>query len=255
MADPSGDAGEAYSARFRVRFDEAGPDGRVRTSALLRYTQDLAAQHSEALGYDRAWYAAQGLTWMVRTAEIEVLESIPYASELTGTTRVVGFRRVWSRRESTFRIGGAVLAVVGIDWVLLDAGGAPTRIPAEFETIFSVEAPAGPLRLARVALDASPHDAGRGLIAVRPHELDPLDHVNNAVYADWLDQAVLSAAPAEGGAAVRSVPRRIRLEYALSASGGEELESVCWPVDDGWSCRVVRAGDAAELLRARLEPW
>ena len=85
MIDAAGsDAG--FEAVYRVRFDEAGPDGRLRTSGLLRYTQDLAAQHSEALGYDRAWYAARGLTWLVRAAEIEVLGAIPYGVDLLGTT-------------------------------------------------------------------------------------------------------------------------------------------------------------------------
>ena len=31
------------SVEFRVRFDEAGPDGLLRTSSLLRYAQDLAS--------------------------------------------------------------------------------------------------------------------------------------------------------------------------------------------------------------------
>ena len=119
-----------FEAAYRVRFDEAGPDGRLRTSGLLRYTQDLAAQHSEALGYDRAWYAARGLTWLVRAAEIEVLRAIPYGVDLLGTTRVVGFRRVWSRRESTFSLDGKVVAVVRIDWVLLDRAGRPDADPA-----------------------------------------------------------------------------------------------------------------------------
>ena len=58
-----------FPAPFRVRFDEAAPDGLVRTSALLRYAQDLAWQHSDAKGFDRVWYAGRDVTWLVRTAE------------------------------------------------------------------------------------------------------------------------------------------------------------------------------------------
>ncbi len=247
-------AAAGFSASYRVRFDEAGPDGLVRTSALLRYTQDLAAQHSEALGYDRAWYAAQGLSWLVRTAELEVLGAVPYGSVLTGTTRVVGFRRVWSRRETTFELAGTVVALVRIDWVLLDRRGAPARIPAEFERIFPADAMAGPLQLGRVVLGETPADARRLTRAVRPQDLDPLDHVNNAAYADWLDEAVLAALGMEGREIVGSVPRRVRLEYALSAGPGETFGALAWQDADGWSCRVVRDADGAELLRARLEP-
>ena len=35
--------GNVCTVEFRVRFDEAGPDGLVRTSTLLRYAQDLAS--------------------------------------------------------------------------------------------------------------------------------------------------------------------------------------------------------------------
>ena len=245
-------SGTGFEAAYRVRFDEAGPDGRLRTSGLLRYTQDLAAQHSEALGYDRTWYAARSLTWLVRAAEVEVLRAIPYGVSLLGTTRVVGFRRVWSRRESAFSLEGEGVAVVRIDWVLLDRRGAPTRIPPEFETFFPAGEPNAPIQLGRVTLKEAPQGAERRTIEVRPQELDPLDHVNNAVYADWFDEAVAAADP-DGAEGARSSPRRVRLEYAQAAEPGEHMETVTWRDDGGWSCRAVRATDGTDILRARLE--
>ena len=87
--------------RYRVRFDEAGPDGRLRTSVLLRYAQDLAWFHSAARGFDRAWYAERGLAWLVRAAEVEVLAGRSrWATSSSGTTQVVGWRRVWARRRT-----------------------------------------------------------------------------------------------------------------------------------------------------------
>ena len=46
-----------------------------------------------------------------------------------------------------------------------------------------------------------------------------MDHVNNAVYADWLDEAVIGAGDVP---AVRAVPRLVRLEYARSAEPGAD---------------------------------
>ena len=250
MTDARGSDGHAAS--FRVRFDEAGPDGLVRTSGLLRYTQDLAARHSEALGYDRAWYRERGLTLLVRAAAIDVLAPIRYGTELAGTTRVLGFSRVWSRRESTFHLGPQLVATVLIDWLLLDERGAPTRIPADIETAFPSLARSAQLKLGRVALGDSRDGAPPRGFEVRPHELDPLDHVNNAVYADWVEEAVL-ADPA-GRAAIGALPRRLRLEYALPAQPGDRLAARCWVAEGGWSCRIVRSNDGADLVRARLEP-
>lgn len=241
------------SAPYRVRFDEGGPDGLVRTSVLLRYTQDLAGHHSTVRGFGRAWYAERSITWLVRAAEVAVVAPIAVGDELVGTTQVVGWRRVWARRRTEFRgSAGDLVAWVHIDWVLLDARGAPTRIPTEFDAVFG--APPATFGLARVDLGPVPPAAARTTLTVRPQELDPMDHVNNAVYADWLDEVIVVAGGTggDGVAAVRAVPRLARLEYARAAEPMAVLQAETWADGPGWSCRV---GDAdGDLLRARLEP-
>jgi len=240
---------DAWSAPYRVRFDEAAPDGLLRTSVLLRYAQDLAWFHSSARGFGRDWYAERGITWLVRAAEVAVVAPVRVGSELVGTTRVIGARRVWARRLTDFvDADGAPAAVVNIDWVLLDARGLPTRIPAEFEPVFGTTQTA--IELGRVDLGAAPGDAARAALTVRPQELDPMDHVNNAVYADWLEERVIDAG---GRADVRAIPRQVRLDYARAAEAGATVEATTWRERDGpWSCRIAGA-DGADLLRARLE--
>ena len=237
------------SAPYRVRFDEGAPDGLIRTSVLLRYTQDLAGYHSTSRGFGRSWYAERGITWLVRAAELAVVGPIPVGTELVGTTVVMGWRRVWARRRTEFRDpDGTILAWVHIDWVLLDDRGSPTRIPPEFDAVF--RASPATFGLARVDLGRVPPEPARSDFTVRPHELDPMDHVNNAVYADWLDEIVLGAG---GETAVRSIPRSIRLEYARAAEPGTMLAGEAWPDGRGWACRVS-GSDGADLLRARLGP-
>jgi acyl-ACP thioesterase len=237
------------SAPYRVRFDEAGSDGLLRTSVLLRYAQDVAWFHSASRGYGRAWYAERGLTWLVRAAEVAMLGQIEVGAEIEGTTQVVGWRRVWARRRTDFRdADGRPVAQTLIDWVLLDGNGAPTRIPAEFDPVF--RAPTVPFGLARVSLDEPPPGARQMSFPVRPQELDPMDHVNNAVYLDWLEEAVLAAGDAD---ATRVVPRLARLEYAAPASAATQVGAVLWPQADGWSFRL-RDEAGRELLRAKLQP-
>ena len=239
---------DSCSAPYRVRFDEAGPDGLLRTSVLLRFAQDVAWHHSASRGFGRAWYADRGLTWLVRAAVVGVDLPIEVGSEIVGTTRVVGWRRVWARRFTDFRdAAGERLAWTQIDWVLLDANGTPTRIPSEFDDVF--RAPLVQFGLARVALGDPPSGARRLSLTVRPHELDPMDHVNNAVYADWLDEAVIAAGDA---GATRAMPRVARLEYPAPAALGAKVVAEVWPKGDGWSFRVLDE-TGHELLRARLE--
>jgi acyl-ACP thioesterase len=244
---------DACSAPFRVRFDEAGPDGRLRTSVLLRYAQDLAWFHSAQRGFDRAWYATRDLAWLVRAAEVAVTGPVRVGDALTGTTVVVGWRRVWARRRTEFvDADGALVAWTHIDWVLLDGRGSPTRIPPEFDAVFG--APNVTVPLARVGLDDSPEDAATAAFAVRPQELDPMDHANNAVYGDWLEERIIDAGGAAGVAATRAIPRLARLEYARPADSGATVHATTWlAADGGWSCRLTDPS-GVDLLRARLEP-
>jgi acyl-ACP thioesterase len=240
-----------HEARYRVRFDEAGPDGRLRTSGLMRYAQDVAWQHSTALGFGRDWYLERGLTWLVRSAELEVLEPIPMGVDVVAETRVLGQKRVWARRRGEFRDdAGRRLAWVHTDWVMIDARGALTRIPGVFGDAFRIPEATG--QISRVALPPSPSDAARRSFAVRPHELDPMDHVNNAVYLDWLEDAVLAAA---GHASVEltAVPRRYSLEYAAAADAGMALSDAAWRDDGVWRYRLTGT-DGADVFRAAIDP-
>jgi acyl-ACP thioesterase len=243
-------APDTCSSPYRVRFDEAGPDGLIRSSVLLRMAQDVAWLHSSSRGFTRDWYRERGLTWLARAAEVTVLAEVRVGDELVGTTQVVGWRRVWARRRTDFTdAAGATVAWTHVDWVLLDARGAPTRVPKEFDGHFW--APDATFPLGRVALGAPSGETSQVRFNVRPQELDPMDHVNNAVYADWLDEQVIAAGDV---AAVRTVPRVVRLEYARAAEAGATVVAEAWRDDSGWSCRIADDG-GTELLRARLEPY
>ena len=76
-----------------------------------------------------------------------------------------------------------------------------------------------------------------------------MDHVNNAVYADWVDEGVLRHG---GEADVRAIPRTVRLEYARAVEAEATVRVESWRDPTGWSCRV-RDADGADYLRARLE--
>ncbi len=241
-ASPVGPAGSS-AFTYRVRFDEAGPDGRLRPSVLLRYAQDVAWLDSERRGFDRAWYRERDLAWVVRAVEMEILGSIELGQSLQIHTRVIGQRKVWARRRADVHgPAGSAVAWLHTDWVLVDGAGRLVRVPPVFAEVFQV--PHATYDLGRVQLSAPPTSASRSPVAVRPHELDPLGHVNNAAYMDWLEETL----PED----VRGTPRHYALEYAASAAQGDELVAETWPDGTGWSHRLVRASDGLELFRARL---
>ncbi len=242
-ARPFAGVDNGYLAGYRVRFDEAGPDGRMRISSLLRYAQDIAWRHSEELGFDRGWYQARGLGWVVRGVELALHEPVPIGHTLRVATAVVGHRRIWARRLVECRLADDSLAArVTTDWVLLDGRNRITRIPEDFGVAFlNPEIEADILRVPPPS--ASPvHGLG---FRVRPRDLDPLDHVNNAVYMDWVDEALESA-----GWRPKATPAETwRLEYAAAAARGDEVLVELHGTPETWQARIRRA-DGLDLLRA-----
>jgi acyl-CoA thioesterase FadM len=242
----------SHAADYRVRFDEATPAGLLRGSALLGYVQDVAWRHSEALGFPRDWYRAKGVAWLVRAVEVQVIGSMAEGDVLTVDTRLTGSRRVMMRRRTEVTgAAGERLAVVTIDWAMTD-GFAPVRIPAEFEAA-PIDGP-GPFAPIRLDLPPVAEAATTLRFSPRLRELDPMGHVNNGVYLDWLDETV-AAAGLDGVTASAAVPRTYRLEYRRPAQPDAALVSTAWldPAQPsaGWAYRLSGA-DGEDLLRGRL---
>lgn len=234
---------------YRVRFDEAGPDGRLRSSGYLRYAQDLAWIHSERAGFGRDWYSSRGLTWLVRAVELDIVSDVTYGTDLGVSTEVIGFRRVWARRRSQFHSSNSERpqAEAITDWVLLNERGAPTRVPAELVDYFADGVTDfTPLRL---DLPLTATNAIGVPLAVRRSELDPMGHVNNAAYLDYLDEHFLTGVRRPGSL---PIPRRYRAEFINSAEPGTELLGRGWDDGHAW-CYRLEAEDGREMLRARLE--
>lgn len=236
---------------YRVRFDESTPAGTVRTSALLRYAQDCAWAHSERLGYGRGWYAERGLYWLVRAVELRLLGTVETGALASVTTTVVGFRRVLARRRTAIVApDGSPIASIETDWALVDDGGAPTRIPDEFSALL----PAGNPTFSphRVALPASAAEAAADdaplRFAVRLQELDPMGHANNAVFLDWLEEAVVPVDPG----LLDTIPRAYRLEYRLPARPGVSLEARAWRTGP-WTAAYRLTDPGGELFRGIVE--
>jgi acyl-ACP thioesterase len=243
-ARPIAGIDNGYLAGYRVRFDEAGGNGLLRTSALLRYAQDVAWRHSEQLGFDRAWYQARGLGWVVRGCDLEVREEIPIGHTLRVSTAVVGHRRIWARRLGECRLAdGRPAATVTTDWVLLDARNRVVRIPEDFGVAFTN--PEVRSDILRVEVPGG-DPVAEAELHVRPSDLDPLDHVNNAVYVDWLEEALESAG---WRSATEALPRSYRLEYLASAERGDRVRVALHGDADRWTATIRRA-DGADLVRA-----
>jgi acyl-ACP thioesterase len=165
------------------------------------------------------------------------------------TTQVVGYRRIAARRHSEVRdAAGELVATLSIDWVMTHERGMPTRVPDEMRE-FIVDRSAT-FDMLKVELPATPPGAAGGTFRVRRRDLDPLDHVNNSVYIDYLEEALEAAGQ---GPLLTTTPRRYEIDFVASAGRGDLLVDRTWPQDDGWAYRLTR-DDGKEIFRGRVTP-
>jgi acyl-ACP thioesterase len=233
---------------YRVRFDEAGPDGYLRASGFLRFAQDLAWVHSESAGFDRDWYRGRRLLWLARATELDVLAQVPYSHDLDVSTELTGFRRVWTRRRSEFKPAGEerIIAVAITDWVLITEAGRPVRPPQEILDVFGSDL--GEFTPMRMEAPTAPESASLREFRPRRSELDPMAHVNNAAYLDYMDEQFLGMERIRHGL---PVPRRYRAEFLAAAEAGARVSGRGWSEGSAWLYQLL--GDERELFRARLE--
>lgn len=241
-AAPPGDA-RSWTVGYRVRFDEAGPDGLVRPGVLLAYAQDCAWVHSTALGFDRTWYGSRGLAWLVRAVRLDLLAPIASGSDLSVRTEVVGFRAASARRRTAIALDARLVAELLTDWALTDEAGRPVRVPAEilarFETAGTERPPAfAPLR-ARATDDGPGAPSGNGLRdRVRRSDADPMAHLNNGRAVDLVDEVVADT-PAGRGLLGR-FPRRNVVEYRAPLPAGTRLDLTIRDLGPGPGPAVLR---------------
>lgn len=212
----------AYSETVRVRSYEVGNTGTIGLGTLLRYLELLATDHSSSLGYDNRWYERSGTAWFVRTMDLWLGCQPVIGTELLLTTWVSDFRRVQARREYsvTHAETGALVARASARWGYVDrVTGQPRRLEDELLSRFEVH-PAHVLAPAALPAPAPSLANATMSLTARAYEADTQSHINNAVYGDWLMEALRRLTRAYPGLSPLR-PRRFRIEYMRPVREGD----------------------------------
>jgi acyl-CoA thioester hydrolase len=211
---------------FRVRSYEIGPAGTVHNAVVLNWCQEAAFDGSSALGYPPAAYQALGAFWILRNMDVELVNPIHFNEQVTVTTWLSEFRRVrcWREYELSVAGTGTPVARARAEWVFLDqANGAIRRIPSE---LIAVADPDGQPALLPFDWPAAPDHPQHVFAAqrqVQRYELDELNHVNNAVYHNWIEHHAYDAWDAWGHDPATLHFQRHFLDYQRSALLGDHL--------------------------------
>lgn len=226
--------GPSYTLPIRVRLYDLDVRDEVSSATLLRYFEETAIQASSQLGFTLDWYNERGQFWVIRTIKLERNGAARYEDELQVRTWVSLMTRVRADRNYLVRrvADGRILARATANWVYLDRETMrPARIAPDIVAMFKNPDPP-PFTAAHSGRTlAAVESPVRGVTFRRAQyfEADSAKHTNNAIYVDWLEEAVrdtLSACGHKSGAdAMPSIWfYRHFLEYLTPALPGDDVE-------------------------------
>ncbi len=252
-----------FTRLFRVRHYELDALGHVNGVNLVRYMQEAAIEASSALGFSPDWYQQHGVGWVVRRLSVRYFAPAFYGDEVQAATWLSGLRGVRSIREYdlTRSRDGQRVARGRAEWVYMNfQTGEPTRIPDAWANAFTLKDK--PEDLGIHLHNPHPTENARRYTTRRRvefHELDTVQHVNHAVYLQWISQAFLEALGSAGHSPERTLQNGWmafqtghEIQYSAGAIDQEHIEIVSWLSEtaaDGaaWTHEIYNA-DTRKLL-------
>jgi acyl-CoA thioester hydrolase len=258
--------------RLERRLSHADVDflGELKVAALLGLLEQAAVEASTAAGYDAARYTREGRLWIIHRTQLQRLVPVGGTDTVTVETQVIDFRRVRSLRRYTIRRDEDTAVEALTDWVYCDMRtGRPMRIPQELQHAFAGLKGAPPHSRSMALPDSNGHRPVDFQVTVQPSHLDHIAHVNNAVYANYLEDGACALFAERGwplrrmlehGGALRLVS--LDFEYCTDALLGDALTIRSW-MDEEWTCtaegtpkavtvcQTITRGDGKDIMRAR----
>ena len=142
MSRPSNDAESPPPHAFCIERVPQSTDidelEHVSNVVYLRWVQDVAVQHSEAVGYDSDAYRELGAVFVVRRHEIDYVRPAYAGERVRICTWVESWRGASAvRRTSIERAAGGQVARARTLWAFVDRrSGRPVRIPPRLVETF-----------------------------------------------------------------------------------------------------------------------
>ncbi len=251
------DVGQSLLHQPVVGSGEGDAWGQLPPSGVLRMFEQAAVAAAGDAGYDREFHIKHGSAWIIRRMVLLMPTPAHISDRLQLSTWLSHIAKVRGNRE--YRLEnlseGGMTATGMAEWVYIDRERVvPKVIPRELEADFDMPgAPLGTYEPPHVEAQDNPLEFSTERVA-EWYECDSMGHVNNAVYADWLDSGLRAAMDA-GGWPVGEMKRAglqlrgeyFALDYKRPAMPGDHL-TVTTRIDgvSGRLCRIYQAVANAE---------
>jgi acyl-CoA thioester hydrolase len=221
-----------FSRGFRVRWSELDANGQVSPAGYLRYLVETAYDWGDALGLDAKNDQAFGLFWLIRETEIHLMRPLRHNDEFDFTIWMVNWQRVRGTRCFELkRKDGEVIAQGTQHIVCMDSKTQrPTSPPDRVIDNFRLDEPRIFPSARFQIITAAPKAEMLTQRHVEWQDLDALEHVNNAIYVTYVEEAAAQQLAALGWPTSRLsdnglmiAARRVHIRHSSPAVWGDVL--------------------------------
>lgn len=177
-----------------VDYLEVDADYTVAVAHLYRLLQQAAVAHSERAGESPRKLLKSGFAWILRRIRMDIRRYPEYGETVRATTWHRGSKGFWAYRDYRLEASGQPIGAATSQWLYLDTGRRRiVKIPPESTIGYTTE----PEAALDIDINAwNPDDRFQPEftcdISIRKPDFDPLGHVNNAVYIDYLETLLLA---------------------------------------------------------------
>lgn len=183
---------------MRVRFEkdinyfEIDAHSCLRLGVLFKLLQETAIIHTERVGLGTELLRKQGVAWILNKFGVDIYRYPAYGQSIEVVTWAIGLKGFKAYRNFEVLAEKQRIAAAETIWFYLDINRKRVRrIPPEYNDIYTLE----PGQALQRNIDLWKPQKGFVPdfildVTTRNSDYDPNGHVNNAVYADYLDTAV-----------------------------------------------------------------
>lgn len=181
-----------FKLSHEIKFFETDPNLRLKLGSLVKLLQEAAISHSGSVGQGARKVEETGFAWVLHKLGIDIFRCPEYRENLEIITWSTGLQGLKARREFRVYAGGESIIAASSLWFYIDAARKQVvRIPPDLIGRYGIE----PETVLQRDLDSWKADRDflpemETLITTRFSDYDPLEHVNNSVYFDYLETAI-----------------------------------------------------------------
>ena len=175
-----------------ISYFETDSTYMAKLSFLFQHLQNAAVMHSEKAGYQMDQLIQGGQGWVLNKMEMKIIRYPRYAETIDIATWSRGMKGVKAKREFLVSANGDTLIAASSVWIFVDSVHMKIiRIPEDMESNYTIHADIAlneNLEKWRAVKDVT-MDFQQN-VTTRSSDYDPMGHVNNTVYFDFLETAI-----------------------------------------------------------------